>query len=255
MLFTQNKHLLVDGPDSFGDLPSLKWIGSPRERINFIADRKELVAGADTGSDLDFMSLRCAREQGFKIDTSESARTRVMLADESVVETVGKVHVSSIQLSNFAPFEMSFDVLPGLPCDVIFGEEFLDQIDAFNTCDIVHLDGNVIQSLNTLINLGPIQRFLTFRRASKPERTPQQEHEELIEAEIYRRSKANRALARIKDETRAATASAIEETMRRDFDDRHASCLHCIGAVTARNDRHIRSSGFDSTVRNSDQVV
>jgi hypothetical protein len=54
---------------------------------------------------------------------------------------------------------MSFHVLSGFPCNVIFGDEFLDQRDAFNTCDILRLDGSDIHSLNTLINLGPIKRL------------------------------------------------------------------------------------------------
>jgi hypothetical protein len=230
-LFTQKKHLLVDCPYSFGDLPLLKWIGSPRERITFVADGRSLIAGADTGSDLDLMSLHCARRRGFKIDTSESARNRVMLADETIVETIGQVHVSSVQLSHFDRFKMSFHVLPGLPCDVIFGEEFLEQMDAFNTCDTVRLDENDIHSLNTLINLGPFQAFLTRKRASKPDNTAQQEHDQAIEAEIYRRNKANRALAKMKDEARAATASEAEEVKRRAFDAGHMRCRHCIGAI------------------------
>jgi hypothetical protein len=230
-LFTQKKHLLVDCPYNFGNLPVLKWIGSPRERINFVADGRSLIAGADTGSDLDLMSLQCARRRGFKIDTNESARNRVMLADETIVETIGQVHVSSVKLSHFDRFEMSFHVLPGLPCDVIFGEEFLEQMDAFSTCDIVRLDENDIHSLNTLINLGPFQAFLTRKRASNPDNTAQQEHDQAIEAEIYRRNKANRALAKMKDEARAATASEAEEEKRRAFDARHMRCRHCIGAM------------------------
>lgn len=191
-LFTRNKHLLVDCPYNFGNLPILKWIGSPRERIHFVADGRSLIAGADTGSDLDLMSLQCARRRGFKIDTRESAENRVMLADTTIVETIGQVHISSVRLSHFDSFKMSFHVLPGLPCDVIFGEGFLEQMDAFNTCDIVRLDENVFRSLNTLINLGPFQAFLTRKWASKPESTAQQEHDQAIEAEIYRRNKASR---------------------------------------------------------------
>jgi hypothetical protein len=98
-LFTQNKHLLEDCLFSFGDIAAFKWIESPQQRTNFVADGKSLTAGADTGSDLDFMSLQCAKRQGFKINTKQSARTRVMLADETIAETVGQVHVSSFQLS------------------------------------------------------------------------------------------------------------------------------------------------------------
>jgi hypothetical protein len=89
-LFTENKHMLVDCPYSFGNLPALKWIGCPQERIEFLADGRSLTAGADSGSDLDLMSLKCAQRREFKIDTSESARTRVMLADETIVEQSDK---------------------------------------------------------------------------------------------------------------------------------------------------------------------
>ena len=114
---------------------------------------------------------------------------------------------------------------------MIFGEDFLEQMDAFNTCDIVHLDENIVQGLNTLINLGPFQAFFTRKRASKPDNTAQQEHDQAIEAEIYRRNKTNRALAKMKDEARVATASEAEEVKRRAFDAGHMRCRHCVGAM------------------------
>jgi hypothetical protein len=131
----------------------------------------------------------------------------------------------------------------------------LEQLDAFNTCDIFHLDDSVVLSLDTLINLGPIQAFLTKKWASKPEDSAQKEHDQAIEAEIYRRNKANRALTKIKDEARAATAGALEEAMRRDFDTRHSRCLHCIGGAAARDDQPVDSSTLGSPARISDHVV
>jgi hypothetical protein len=160
-------------------------------RIEFVADGKTLIGGVDTGSDLNFISLDCARRRNFKIDRRESARTRVMLPDQTIIETIGQVHVSSLQISDFESFEMTFHVLPGLSCDVIFGEEFLEQMDAFNSCDILDGErGPSIHSLHTLINLGPIQSFLARKCLAKtllPEGVPQQEHDSGIEAEIYRR--------------------------------------------------------------------
>lgn len=145
-----------------------------------------------------------------------------MLADETIVETVGQVHVSSVQLSQFDSFDMSFHVLPGLPCDVIFGEEFLDQMDAFNTCDILHLDESHIHSLNTLINLGPIQAsiqaFWSRKLRSKRHVPALQEHDDAAEAEIYYRNKANRSFAKVRDGTGAASSRETEEAKKRLLD-------------------------------------
>jgi hypothetical protein len=230
-LYTKNKHLLVESPFNFS-MPTLKWIGTPKGRIEFMADGKTLMGGADTGSDLDFMSLGCARRRGFKIDRRESARTRVMLPDQTIVETLGQVHVSSLQISDFESFEMTFHALPGLSCDIIFGEEFLEQMDAFNTCDI--LDGEddpSIYSLHTLISLGPIQSFLARRCLTKTLTSEEDnfllQHDAGIEAEIYRRNKANRSISKIKNRARAEAVREEEEAKRRRFDRGHENCVHC----------------------------
>ena len=53
---------------------------------------------------------------------------------------------------------MDSHVLDGLPSDVIFGEEFLEQVNAFNTCsEVMDSEYPYVHELNRLINLGPIQ--------------------------------------------------------------------------------------------------
>ncbi len=234
-LYTKRKHLLIDCPPSFGDMPTLKWIGSPQGNIGFLAGGRSLVGCADTGSDLDFMSLRCAVRSGFRVDRSASQRTRVMIADGTVVETAGTVQVPVTALGPLDPFTMEFHVLPGLPSDVIFGEEFLDRIDAFNTCsELKDTEDPYQHSLNTLINLGPIQAFLS--RAWTPEigDKAQQVHDDKIEAEIYRRNKARRTISRIVGEARVEAAKAVEETSILAFDKVHVGCTHCIGRELSR---------------------
>jgi hypothetical protein len=230
-LFTRNKHLLVECP-SFGSFPTFKWIGSPQGELDFFANGQLLTGCADTGSDLDLISLDCALTYGFEIDKSYTSRTRVMLADESIVETVGQVHISSVQLPGFGDFEMSFHVLPNLICDVIFGEEFLEQMDAFNTCNIVDSTDHLsVYSLNPFINLGPMQSFLS-RRSAKQKRdtsTIQQQHNSDIEAEIYRRNKADRLILKMKEECRVESAKIVEERRRRVFYLKHMGCIHCSG--------------------------
>ena len=156
-IFTSQKHLLTDYPSDFMLMPTLKLIGSPQSWISFAVDGRFLVGCADTGSDLDFISFHCATEKGFEIDTRESARTCVMLPDCTIVETLGIVHATSFEIAVFdgsrmtyrvlpglpnglcEDLEMDFHVLPDMPCDVIFGEEFLELKDAFNTCSqIIH---------------------------------------------------------------------------------------------------------------------
>ncbi|TVY90900.1 hypothetical protein LAWI1_G001356 [Lachnellula willkommii] len=229
-LYSKNKHLLVDCPSSFGSMPMLKWIGSPRGSVNLKANGKELVGCADTGSDLDFMSLRCARRLGFNFDTERKARTRVMLADESIVETMGQLTVSSVELSYFDSFEMTFHILPGLASDVIFSEAFLDQTDAFNTCvQIEDSEDSYQQRVNTLINFGPVQAWLSRKWTPDAQDTAQQEHDRVIEAENYRRNKADRTIRKMRDESRAAAAREAEEAKQNTFNTRHARCPHCIG--------------------------
>jgi hypothetical protein len=229
-LYTKYKHLLVDCPPSFGSMPTLKYIGSPQGRINFTANGNALVGCADTGSDLDFISLRCAMKNGFKIDRQYSARTRVMLPNCSEVETVGQVHVSSVEVGLFDSFQMSFHVLPGLPCDVIFGEEFLEQMDAFNTCsEILDSEDPCLHSLKTLINLGPIQTFLSSKWTPRPGDTDQQKHDYEIEREIYRRNKVNRAISRMLDEHQISVASKAGAAKQKEFDRGHENCVYCVG--------------------------
>jgi hypothetical protein len=75
-----------------------------------------------------------------------------MLPDCTIVETLGIVHITSFEITVLdgsrityqvlprllnglcEDLEMDFHVLHNLPCDVIFGEEFLELKDAFNTC-------------------------------------------------------------------------------------------------------------------------
>jgi hypothetical protein len=172
-LYTKHKHLLVDCPPVTSSIPNLTFMGSPKGRVEILADGQRLEACVDTGSDLDLMSAKCTLKKGFDIDRSK--RNYVMLADRTIVETLGQVRVKSIQLPEFHPplYEqadlaiagdptsqevdqaeilsptpddvedaMIFHVLENLVCDVILGEEFLEQMDAFNTCGIIERESD-----------------------------------------------------------------------------------------------------------------
>jgi len=103
-LFTENKHMLVERPSWYlSQLPRLGYITSGQWcPINCDADGQHLIGCADTGSDLDLMSLDFANEKGFIIDRRESVCRRVQLADGRIVETIGCVRVSK-QIYQWAP--------------------------------------------------------------------------------------------------------------------------------------------------------
>jgi hypothetical protein len=96
-VLTKNKHLLERCPIEFSEIPSLTFIGTPRSRsgIGVSVDGRLLVATPDTGSDLNLISLQCAKREGFHINTSPEGCVRLRIADGSEVHTVGQVCVSS----------------------------------------------------------------------------------------------------------------------------------------------------------------
>ena len=169
-ILTKYRHLLENCPAEISNIPSLLWIGSPRSRLRCTIDGRKLEAAADTGSDLNLMSLECAAREGFRIDTRVEARTQIILGNNKQIETTGQVYVSNLTLdwrepetdspeqsphtpATDVPLEpdphgnahsphreedddsyTTFHVVKHLPCEVVFGHKFLDDTDAFNKC-------------------------------------------------------------------------------------------------------------------------
>ncbi|PVH73364.1 hypothetical protein DL98DRAFT_576346 [Cadophora sp. DSE1049] len=164
-ILSKNQHLLQECPLEMSNISSLLWIGSPRQKISCELDGHQLTATADTGSDLNLMSLKCAKREGFTIDRRRESRRRIRVGDGSETETIGMVHVynlsldwrkeqtpilnldfdtDGVQASDAEDGEsqdgdekgagVTFHVLPNLPCDLIFGRGLLEQTDAFNLC-------------------------------------------------------------------------------------------------------------------------
>lgn len=169
-ILTKYRHLLEKCPAEMCNISSLLWIGSPRNRLRCTLDGRQLEAVADTGSDLNLMSLACAEREGFRIDRRMEARTQIVVGSGKVIETLGQVYVSNLTLdwrepeaeppeqsprrpaldvplepdphgSAYRPqgegddeFYIPFHVVENLPCDIIFGHKFLDDTDAFNKC-------------------------------------------------------------------------------------------------------------------------
>ena len=235
-LYTKNKSLLVNCPAWFGDMPTLKYLGASTHWITFSTEGHTMRACADTGSDLNFMSLECARNRELNIDYR--SRRQIGLPDQSTGETVGRV-CTFVEVGAFAGFKMEFHILPHLPCDAIFGEESLEKLDAFNTC-VETMDDYKdsyegqpwYHPLNTLVDLGPIAAYLNrLWRRPAPNDTPQQKHDKCIEAEIHLGNKHNRSIRRISDESERRVAEVAENLRRQTFDRGHDNCIYCVGGV------------------------
>jgi hypothetical protein len=272
-ILTKNRHMLESCPPDLGNISSLLWVGSPRQRMKCSLDGQDLLAVADTGSDLNLMSLKCAKRGGFHIDRRRECRRRVRVGDGSEAETIGQVYVSNLGLDWRSPethspespglsnlslgpsdpnlststasisantesesFGAVFHVLPGLPCDVIFGRDLLEITNAFSLCpelsEAQHLENDNPFELNVLISLGPISLAYPIprrkRRAAVVE-SARERHDNERHAEMYRRSQKDDeiALLPMHEQERAKT---LERRRALAWDKLHINCVHCCQA-------------------------
>ncbi|XMA18866.1 hypothetical protein WAI453_011657 [Rhynchosporium graminicola] len=80
-VLTKNQNLLKDCPPEISEISTLLWIGSPRNRLKCTMNGHGLIAVADTGSDINLISLKCAKREGFRIDRRREAWKRIILGD------------------------------------------------------------------------------------------------------------------------------------------------------------------------------
>ncbi|KAK7966035.1 uncharacterized protein PG986_000312 [Apiospora aurea] len=82
-IFTRNEHLLEACPKAYSDIDSLLWIGSPRNQIRCSLNGRQAVATADTGSDINLMSLQYAKKNGHWIDDRPEVRRRLQFGRDN----------------------------------------------------------------------------------------------------------------------------------------------------------------------------
>jgi hypothetical protein len=255
-VLTKNRYMLESCPVELGSISSLLWIGSPRNRMKCSLDGRELEAIADTGSDLNLMSLRCTKREGFHIDRRREARTRIQAGNGTETETIGQVYVYNLsldwrkaetessedlsakaspitnidssdpgkqQLEPPSAFGAIFHVLPSLPCDVIFSRDLLDQTDAFSLCpDLLSTrpaDKNNPFELKILISLGRLSDLIPTSR--RRQRSADARH-----AEMFRRSKREGEIALLTGRQQVK-ANVMERKKIMDWDAIHRTCVYC----------------------------
>ena len=112
----------------------LNSLNNPRKRLFCLINSQPRFANADTGSEIDLMSLEYVLKRGFPMTAVGLHSNTVQFADGSTAELVGKVSVLIVLGTPEGPrVVIIFYVLDGLTCDILLGEDFLDKTAAFET--------------------------------------------------------------------------------------------------------------------------
>lgn len=165
---TQFKQRLQKRIFSSGSIPTVNLIDTTmkaQRRFACRVDGRLAYVNADSASDLDLVSSNYVKANKLHIDRRREVRKRIKLADQTQAETIGQVKAMiTIGDGSENVYERVFDVLPGLTSEVLFGEDFLELIDAFCSHEssfvMIPTTKRHHCELNILENLGPVNNFL-----------------------------------------------------------------------------------------------
>lgn len=194
-ILSKNRHILEECPPKPCAIDLVLWISSPRNRIRCNLDGRNVTAIADSGSDLNLMSLSYAQRGGYRIDRRKEVQRCLEFGDGSQEDTVGEVTVYNLTLNWCEPetaplgplethgedtcprFSAVFQVLRDLPSDVILGRDLLCDSDAFNVCPELcnpletqrtpHTEFNLTISLGLAKDLPLIKEFKRLIRKAQ----------------------------------------------------------------------------------------
>jgi len=159
------KHRLQACKPITGILPSVNLIGSitlAKSRFFCLVDGRPTYVNADSASDLDLMSSAYVRAHRYRLDRRLQVCKYIQLADGTITQTIGQV-TAVVKLKDGHGHKRTFDVLPGLTSSDLFGDEFLEQIDAFGSYEDSFEDilvGHRHRELSVLTSLGSVNGYL-----------------------------------------------------------------------------------------------
>jgi hypothetical protein len=111
---------------------------NPRKRLRCVVESKSILANADTGSEVDLISLAYVCKRSLKIHPIHPDDSTIQFADGSTAILWGAVEVTITLRSWNTPvsrMKRVLYILSGLTSDVLFGQEFLNETGAFETYD------------------------------------------------------------------------------------------------------------------------
>ena len=134
-------------------------LNSPRCRLLCIVDSLPSLANADTGSDMDLMSLAYVRRRNFVMTEVDLECSTIEFADATTALIIGKVDVPvAVGGDEGHQILNTFYILVELTCDFLLSEEYLFETNAFERyrhafsyedCDDDAVDVNTIMWVNT----------------------------------------------------------------------------------------------------------
>ena len=151
-------------------------------------------------------------------------------------------------------FGAIFHVLPGLPCDVIFGHDLLDHTDAFILCPNTSTahprtdDTWFVQKVS--ISLGPVSINFPFPRKRRHSRldipNPKEIHDDDRHAEMFRRTRSEEETVLLEARYRD-TARAMKRRKAREWDVLHTNCITAMLYEVERHSLAVRSASLHET--------
>ncbi|KAE8452952.1 hypothetical protein EG329_012139 [Mollisiaceae sp. DMI_Dod_QoI] len=172
--FTKNKYRLETIQVPFDDSFEVLAINNPRRRLlchldsywRIMPAEQAFKANADTGSQVDLISLALCQAQEFEILAVTADESIVKFADGSIGDIFGKVSLVLKLGSMHSPsIYRTFYVLKDLTCDILIGDEVLFENDAFQSYQASMSEEEVkgLSEVNTIVWLNTPERFLSGR--------------------------------------------------------------------------------------------
>ena len=122
---------------------SLNLLGCPAHRLKGQLDGDEIFALPDSGSELNLVSWQYADQRDWLVTKLTGESNLVQFADGSLSRTEGQIS-AVFRFSGTAELQIEkvvvFDVLYDLPFDVVLGQDFLEDTQAFATHEKSFLD-------------------------------------------------------------------------------------------------------------------
>ena len=203
--------------------------GTPSRTLNGILESEDCSALPDSGAEPNILAYEYVQRRGWLLNMFPGPESYRLLqfADGSTERTEGRLRLQWTFGQGWnvagpdAEVTVTFDVLRGCPFDIIFGQEFLDETQAFTK----HADSfqEVYRDQPSGINLVIWARGFSLsalksrreRRQTRQDPNPEPKPDDIVNEELERRAEADRRIERIRNDPAWKSFEQDKEKERR----------------------------------------